>query len=293
MAGLIGAYDPDWKKSRDSNDATDLDAAAIFDQIVPELKGEVSMMERPSDVRVLLRTADLQGLEYEFPNHGHPDNELSTVAFDGQNAIVIMPEGATPHRQLFSARQIVDKFNSLGLQAVTPEFMENHVVKKDGLCRKFAAQAYGPAPFEAQTARFVECSIPGANGGFETIKPVIEPGYAMGMRAPTKEMAFLIVYTGLNKLHIKAGEIAASLLATLEDSIPASLKGKNTAVEQLDGISNLQKGVVLALDSATNSPKPIRLGTAREIFDLNRMNVVYVNEQGKVIGQYLNLTPQP
>jgi hypothetical protein len=272
-----------------------LDAGAILDQVSPKLRGAASMMQRPSDVRVLLRTADLQGQEYQFPNHGHPDNEMSNVAFDGANAVMIMPEGENPRRQLFSAHQIVDCLKAEGLTVVTPDFIERHVVNTQALCRKFAAQAYGPAPFDAQTKRFVSCDIPGVSGGMETIDPVVEAGYAIGMRAPTSEEAIMVVYGGpAQNMFIKSGDIAAAAVAAMEGAVPALLRVDQTADEALDGLGELQKAIVLAIDSAAGKPKPIRLESARGIFDLARMNVIHINHTGQVTRQYLNVTfPEP
>lgn len=272
----------------------ELDGDAILTQVLPELRGDANKHARPSDVRLLLRTANLDGRIFQFPNHGHPDNELSSVAFDGENAIVIMPSGATPRAQLFSARQILSRLEASGLDRVTPEFMASEIVKAGALARKFTAQAYGPAPFAAQAARFVDVAIPAADGRGEIIRPDITEHYAQGMRAPTQEEALMVVYGGKPaNLFIKGGEVAATYLSTLENALPANLKGQATAVEQLDGLGHLAKGIVLAVDAATGRTKPMRLETAAGIFNLSALSIIVVNEDGVVTGQYKNLLAHP
>lgn len=262
----------------------------ILLQISPEIRNQ--KQPRPSDVRLLLRTAQLNGQEYQFPNHGHPDNELSTVPFNGENAIVIMPAGDTPRRQLFSAQQIIDRFKRSGLDRVTPEFMEKEVIR-GGLSKKFAAQAYGPAPFTSQAARFVDVDIPGNNGP-ETIHPEITESYAVGMRAPVEEEAFLVVFTGRPEdLFIKAGNAASAYLSTMEKAIPVNLEGSNTAAENLDGLGYLAKGIVLAVDAAGGDIKPVRLESAKDIFNLARLPVVLLDKDERVIAQYKPVAPAP
>jgi hypothetical protein len=258
----------------------------ILAQLSPEIRGENNKQARPSDVRVLLRTADLKGQEYQFPNHGHPDNELSTVAFDGDNAIVIMPTGDNARRQLFSAMQIIDRLKKSGQTRVTPEFIEKEIIRGD-LSKKFAAQAYGPAPFVAQAARFVDVNIPSPNGGTETIHPEVTEDYAVGMRAPTQEEAFLVVYAGSPKdLFMRAGNAAAHYLSTIENAVPATLAGTSTTAEKLDGLGQVRKGIVLSIDAATGGTKPIRLESAKDIFDIARLPVVMVDANQHVTAQY-------
>lgn len=258
----------------------------ILSQISPEIRGENNKQSRPSDVRVLLRTADLKGREYQFPNHGHPDNELSTVAFNGDNAIVIMPSGDTTRRQLFSAMQIIDRLKKSGQVRITPEFIDKEIIRGD-LSKKFAAQAYGPAPFVAQAARFVDVDIPLPNGGTETIHPDITDDYAVGMRAPAQEEAFLVVYSGAPKdIFMCAGDAAAHYLSTIENAVPAVLAGTSTTTEKLEGLCQVRKGIVLSVDAATGGTKPIRLETAKDIFDLARLPVVMVDANRNVVAQY-------
>ncbi len=262
----------------------------ILQQIYPQIRGDENKQMRPSDVRVLFRTAAINGQAYQFPNHGHPDNELSTVPFDGENAIVIMPAGETPRQQLFSAMQLVDQLKNSGLARITPEFMEREIINNT-MKRQFAAQAYGPAPFIAQAARFVSVDIP-SNGGIETIHPDVTDNYAVGMRAPVQEEAFLIIYAGKPAdIFIKAGNIAASHLSAMENAVQAKLEGSDTTTEFLDGFGHLAKGIVLAVDAATSSTKPIRLSTAAGIFNLARLPVVMINAEKQVTAQYKPLFP--
>lgn len=273
-------------KALEAFNKVELVGASVLSQVSPDIRGENNRQFRPSDVRVLLRTADLQGQEYQFPNHGHPDNELSTVAFNGDNAIVIMPTGDTTRRQLFSAMQIIDRLKKSGLNRVTPDFIEKEIIRGD-LSKKFAAQAYGPAPFAAQAGRFVDVEIPSANGGTETIHPDITDDYAVGMRAPTQEEAFLVVYSGSPKnLFIRAGNAAAHYLSTIESAVSATLKGTGTVAEHLDGLGQVTKGIVLSVDAATGGTKPIRLETAKDIFDIARLPIVMVNADQQVVAQY-------
>ncbi|MDB5492238.1 MAG: hypothetical protein JWO78_2087 [Micavibrio sp.] len=273
-------------KSLEAFKKVELNGSDILSQISLDIRGENNRQPRPSDVRVLLRTADLQGQEYQFPNHGHPDNELSTVAFNGDNAIVIMPAGDTTRRQLFSAQQIIDRLKKSGLERATPDFIEKEIVRGD-LSRKFVAQAYGPAPFVAQAARFVDVEIPSPNGGTETIIPDITQDYAVGMRAPTHEEAFLVMYSGSPKdLFMRAGSAAAHYLSTIENAVPATLRGTSTVAEHLDGIGQVTKGIVLSVDAATGGTKPIRLESAKDIFNIEKLPVVMVNDNQQVIAQY-------
>lgn len=273
-------------KSLKAYTALQLSGQSILAQISPAIRGDEHKQTRPSDVRLLLRTADLQGQSYQFPNHGHPDNELSTVPFDGNNAIVIMPTGDTARRQLFSAAQILARLKESGSGRVTPAFMQQEIIAP-GLTRNFAAQAYGPAPFAEQAARFVAVDIPDGSDGGETIHPDITDDYAVGMRAPVREEAFLIVYADKPAdIFMRAGDAAATCLSTLEKAIPASLKGDNTAAEHLDGFGKLAKGIVLAVDAATGGVKPVRLESAADIFNLARLPVVMVNAQKRIVAQY-------
>ena len=249
---------------------------------------------RPADVRLLLRTAAMNGAVATFPNHGHPDNELSTVTFDGENAVVIMPAGDTPRRQLFSARQIVARLDASGAPRITPDFIAREITGPAGLCRKFAAQAYGPAPFDAQAARFVATDIPASAGGAETVVPDITDAYAIGMRAPAQEEAYLVVYSGAPAdLFISGGEAAAAYLSTIEAALPVTLKGSVTTQEKLDGMQRIEKGIVLAVDAATGRTKPIRLETAKDIFDLARLSIIRVDDHGQVKAQYQNVPVAP
>lgn len=272
-------------------------ADLILAQIHPQLRGDISKQDRPSDVRVILRTASLGGQACSFPNHGHPDNEMSTVSFDGESAIMVMPEGETARKQLFSALQIVSRMQEQGLTHITPEFLNNSIVNKSGLSHRFAAQVYGPAPFTAQADRLVDTAIPGQNGNPEIIKPVREDGYAVGMRAPVKEEAFLLVYMGQTEnLFLKGGAQAATLLAKIQDVLSVKMNGANTALEALDGLNMLAKAIVLAVDAGSGKTKPIRLETARDIFQLQNMNWVFVDSKGQVTDQRLKIsasTPFP
>ncbi|MCD8570841.1 MAG: hypothetical protein LRY76_04820 [Alphaproteobacteria bacterium] len=254
------------------------------------------MVDRPSDVRVILRTSDLQGKVNSIANHGHPDNELSEVAHDGKNAYMVMPNGDTPRRQLFAAQQIRQAIEQEGLTTVTPEFIQKHIANPAGKLRKFVGQIYGPAPFEAQAERLVDTDIPRVDGnGVEVMHPLNNGSVAIGMRAPTKEEAFIVVYAGKGPdMFVTGGEAAATILSTLEGEVSAKLKGTNTTLEQLDGLGVLTKAIVLSVDAATGNTKPIRLETAADIFDLSKMNIVLVKADGTLSMQLRNIaTEQP
>lgn len=286
----------DFKKFTASlqSSAVQIDADHVLAQISPQLRGDVSSFERPSDVRLILRTAACGGQGYSFPNHGHPDNEVSHVNFDGENGIMIMPAGDTPRQQLSSALGIVDTLKGQNLSHATPDFIENHIVNKAALSHRFAAQVYGPAPFTAQADRLVDVSIPGRDNQPEMIKPQRTAGYALGMRAPVKEEAFLLLYMGNTKsLFLKGGEQAASLISNMHDALSVKMKGKNTALEALDALNGLAKAIILAVDAGTGRTKPIRLETAKEIFPVQDLNWVFVDDKGTVVDQRLKIHTTP
>jgi len=202
---------------------------------------------------------------------------------------MIMPEGDTARKQLFSAMQIVSRLGAMAQTGVTPEFVRNDIINPQGLSHRFAAQAYGPAPFAAQAERLVENPLPGGAPG-ETFKPVTEGGYALGMRAATQEEAYLILHSGeVENLFIKGGDAAATLLTSVEDKLSHKMSGKNTALESLDGLHRLTTGIVLAVDATTGNTKPIRLGTAKDIFNLQNLTWIFVDHEGQVIDQRVSI----
>jgi hypothetical protein len=265
----------------------------ILAQISPQLRGDISRHERPSDVRLILRTAPT-GQTYSFANFGHPDNERSTVTFNGDDAIMIMPAGETARSQLFSAFQIVSRMKAKGVDrtGVTPEFMQSEIVNPKGLAHRFTAQAYGPAPFTTQADRLVPVDIPGQNGQSETISPTKEAGYALGMRAPVKEEAFLVIHMDeAENVFVKGGKTAGAYLNKIHDNLHAGLKGSTTTLESLDNISRVIKGIVLSVDAATGGTKPIRLETAKDIFNLANLSWIFVGKNGQVTDQRLKIQP--
>ena len=268
-----------------------LDGDGIVSQIFPQLRGALSLRDRAPDVRVILKTND-SGAEHVFANHAYPDNDPSKVIYDGANAIMIMPAHDTPRAQLFAARQIIDAVKSAGLEGgITPEFIDRAIVKPQGKLRKFAAQIYGPAPFEAQANRLVDVSIQGVNGGFDIVKPDRGAGYAVGMRAAEKEEAFMVICEGSpEEIFVKGGKQAATAMSIIGDAAGVKLSGATTAAEELKSFNMVAVGIVVAIDKASKGVKPIRLETAREIFDVETMNQVRVNRSGIVTHQYLHMT---
>lgn len=258
---------------------TTLSGDAILAQVSPEISGSNNRQLRPSDVRLLLRTADLDGQTYKFPNFGLAENEMSTVPFTGEDAIVVMPKGKTPREQLASAAKIVDALAHSGQSRVTPEFMQASIVNEDGPCHDCVAQAYGPAPFKAQADRFVDVAIPAADGkGVETIKPQITDNYAEGMRAPAEQEAYLVVCD--EGIVVQSPKINAQIKKFHEPM----LKGRTTAAEQMDGMFGY--GIVIARDAADHTVKPLRVSFAREVFNIPALPILKVDRANHLLGQY-------
>ena len=269
-----------------------LDGDGIVSQIFPQFRGALSLRERAPDVRVILKTA-ATGANHIFANHAYPDNKPSEVVYDGSKALMIMPARDTPRAQLFAARQIVEAVKNAGLQdGITPEFIDNTIVKPEGKLRKFTAQIYGPAPFDAQAGRLVDVAIPGAGGGSDIVKPDRGAGYAVGMRAAEKEEAFMIICEGSpDEVFVKGGKQAATAMSIIGDAMNVKLNGANTAAEQLKSFNTVAVGIVVAIDKVSSGVKPIRLETAREIFDVESLNQLRVNRSGIVTHQFMRMTP--
>lgn len=265
-----------------------LDGELIFSHVHRLIKA-VSKMDRPSDVRLTLRTADLGGLEYEFPNPAYGDNQRSNVAFDGKSAIMMMLAGDTPKRQLFNAQLVVDRLEAAGLEYITPEFIEREIVDPDGAARAYVAQAYGPAPYEGQASLIKPFDLHLAGGVTERIEPQEGAGYKFGLRAPAKETALLVLYAGAPEdMFMTCANEARTALNAIEESVQAQLKGRVTALESLTGMGLVLKGIVLAVDQKTGNTKPIRLDVAKEIYDMDKINVIVLNSKGEITQQYLD-----
>ncbi|MBU6235545.1 MAG: hypothetical protein KGQ41_06850, partial [Alphaproteobacteria bacterium] len=264
----------------------------IIEAIRPELRGEASTQMRPADFRLMIMTSDEGGRVHGFPNHGHPENEVSNVAFDGQNAVMSMLVGDTPQRQLFSIRMVFARMAEKGVTRLTPEFIDESIAAKDAPLRRAIAQIYGPvAPGDiaAQKSKFVDTTIMGANGAPETFKFVETADYAYGMRAPQPEEVFLVVFGGKVPVHVTGTNSAANFATSFEDAVKASVKGTRATFEQMQGMGAWTKGIVLAVDSKDGTVKPIHLGTATEIFNIGLMSIIVIDDHGRIAGQYANM----
>ncbi len=263
----------------------------ILAQVSPFIR-EQSFLPRPSDVRLLMVTSDEKERHFTFKTHGHPQNEESTVHFNGQNGIMMMLHGEGAFEQLSNAQKVIDRLHEKGLSRITPEFVASEIADPAGSLRSAVAQIYGPVTgrkgVEDQANRFVSVEITSPNGPMRS-EPVITNDYAVGMRAPVKEEVYLLMHNSEVPAYIIGGGYSDKIAGTFGNK--ASLRGDGTAAEKFVGTFMVANTMVLAVDAGDKTIKPIITGTAAKSFDLNRMTVLTLNNQGKVTNQYRPTNP--
>lgn len=269
-----------------SGDRIVFDGTAIVSQI-PQSVREQSFLDRPSDVRLLVVTDNL-GIRAGFTNHGHPDNEVSLVDFNGENGIMIMPAGTGPYEQIQNAQKVIDAFTG---RKVTPDMILAHITPRGAPLRDAVKEIYGPVTgregVEAQIARFVSAPVITPDGKVEMVPADVTESYAMGLRAPTREELYKLEFQTRLPATIMGDEYKENIefwdMNNAMKGRDIFLRGENTAFEKLDPLVIVQDEIYLSVDAATGLTKPLKKSVAEATFDVSKATVLRLNDEGRVL----------
>lgn len=262
------------------------DGADIISQIPAHIRKE-AFLDRPSDVRLLVIT-DNRGQRSDIVNHGHPENEVSLVDFNGENGIMIMPAGNSSYEQIKNAQKIVEALNG---RKITPEFIRDNISPPSSPLHGAVKEIYGPVTgrdgVNAQVSRFVESPVIAPDGHILNVAPDVANNYAMGMRAPTREEVY--------KIELQTVLPAALMGDEFKENIAARqiyLKGEGTANEKLDPFIAVQDVIYLTVDAANGVAKPLKKTVAEAIFDVKKAVALSVDEDGGLTSVTIPLSPR-
>ncbi len=142
---------------------------------------------RRPDVRMIVN--NVSGNDISFRNPGdHSNSKPEHIPATGdKTAAMIMVKGQTLDEQYKNAETLFKKYD-LGTQGLSAKFIADMA---QGKLDDLVDEAYGPAPFEAQTEKLVDVAWTDANGATSTITPQKGQSAAFGARAATKETVFI------------------------------------------------------------------------------------------------------
>lgn len=166
-----------------------LDADKIWAQISQLLQSKgltlPQTLRRP-DVRLILD--NVSGTDKIFRNPGDHSNKAEKIPSSGdKTAAMVMVHGDTLATQYQNAATLVKRYK-LDQQGLSDSFVQ---ALSDGTALDLVREAYGPAPFTAQSDKLVDVTWEHQNGQKDDITPVRHKACSYGARAAAGEMAFL------------------------------------------------------------------------------------------------------
>jgi hypothetical protein len=141
---------------------------------------------RRPDVRLIVN--NISGGDITFQNPGqHADKPEVIPASGSDTAAMIMLAGETLSDQHLHAFDLYNRFNlaAKGLTAAFAAFVQTPEAKE------FLNEAYGPAPFEAQSKKLVQVDWTPLRRPMTSVTPVFGAACSFGARAATSDNAFL------------------------------------------------------------------------------------------------------
>ncbi len=167
----------------------------VWQQIEAMLKAgghELPAIPRRPDVRLIIENTS--GNEIQFYNPGdHSMSKPEIIPANGdKKAVMVMVAGDTLLQQVDNAATLFNTYN-LASSGLSPAFLNDlQIGKLTHDPRRLISEAYGPAPFVEQVSKLVTVSWPQDNGASElVVNPQVGASAAFGVRAATKEQAFL------------------------------------------------------------------------------------------------------
>ncbi len=167
-----------------------LDADLLWAQVKSLLAHqslELPKTPRRPDVRLIVK--NISGHDISFQNPGnHANGKPEHIPATGDStAAMLMIKGSTLDEQHKNAETLFKKYD-LGARGLSTEFIEDLM---QGKLASLVDEAYGPAPFETQTAKLVDVSWADADGKTSAISPCKGLNAAFGARAATEENVFM------------------------------------------------------------------------------------------------------
>lgn len=232
----------------------------VHKQLVTMLDGkDLPATARRPDMRLIVRNSGAEDIQFKNPG-GHA---AALERIPPNEAAMVMLKGNTLEAQQLNAAKL-DKLYSLSEKGMSPQFLDD---LKSGNLSDYIAEAYGPAPLEAQAKRLETTRWVNADGTNIDINPVKGENAAYGVRPASKEQVFMV---------------------KLDGDAPATLQGTGTSAERFykgaDG--NNYIAVAVAKDGATGEirTRPIAPDVAKQYYGdgFKDIPVLEMDKTGKV-----------
>lgn len=231
-------------------------ADSIWEQIkqaLAQTNTSLNSTPRRPDVRLIVN--NISGQPVSFQNPGQHSDKPETVPAEGTStSAMVMLQGDNLTDQHLAAFELYNRFN-LGTQGLTPAFA---AFLQTPEARELVKEAYGPAPFEAQSKKLVTVEWKPRNRPATSVSPVFAEASSFGARAATLEKAIIAT----TKIYVH---------------------GTNTIPELMDN-----KGIVIAItpgdQGAADKTRPIAPDIAEQFYgeDFDKIPVAVINTEGQV-----------
>ncbi len=189
---------------------------------------------RRPDLRLICENLTGQTLTFKNPGD-HSSKEESIPANGDSTAVMMMIKGDTLADQYRNAQTLVDRYD-LGKNGFSLELLAD---LKNGHLSDLLAEAYGPAPFAAQSDKLKPLVWKMSDGSQQDIKPQQYQAASFGVRPATEEKVFIV-------------------------DIPLAVHGTGTVGERLES-----DGIVIAVSTdaeGNDRTRPIAASVARSYY---------------------------
>jgi hypothetical protein len=234
-----------------------LSADSIYGQVKAALDAEDKALPktlRRPDIRLILENNSGEALDFLNPGDHAKDNTEIIPADGDSKAVMVMLQGETLAEQMANAKRLVQKFD-LAQKGLTKEFVHG---LGQGETKDLVAEAYGPAPFLAQSDKLVTLNWDAQDSDQQVIKPVKSDQCAYGARKADEEAVFGV-------------------------TMNVSVKGTHTVPEYAEGIVMC---IAVSQDWETGeiTTRPIVPSVAKEFYGAHydQMPEISVNTDGTV-----------